>query len=242
MRTVWSLIYGVIYVLYTGVVLRKVRKINRDDMTRKEYNEKVHQLPKRFGRRFFKQSGSKMIVKGEKNIPEAPYLIVGNHQANYDIFAYLGYFKEPFGFISKIEVSRIWIVKPWMEQMDCLFLDRQNRRESVKTFKKGIELLKDGHPLAIFPEGTRSMGHEMLPFKSGSFTLAKKAKVPVLPVMIDGTHRIMEDNKNLIKKATVYMTICEPISIEQVQEMSLDELAEETQSRIQKALDETEES
>nr|WP_279401798.1 lysophospholipid acyltransferase family protein [Piscibacillus salipiscarius] len=90
----------------------------------------------------------------------------------------------------------------------------KNRRESVKTFKKGIELLKDGHPLVIYPEGTRSMGSNMLPFKSGSLALAKKAKVPVLPVMVDGTYKIMEENQNRIKKATVYMTICEPISVE----------------------------
>lgn len=236
MRTIWSLVYGVIYVLYTGLVLKRLKKLNREDYSRAEYNRMVHKVPKQFARQFFKQSGSKVIIKGEENIPEAPYLIVGNHQANYDIFAYLGYFKEPFGFISKIEVSKIPIVKPWMEVMDCLFLDRKNRRESVKTFKKGIELLKDDHPLVIYPEGTRSMGSEMLPFKSGSFALAKKAKVPVLPVMIEGTYKIMEENKNRIKKATVYMTICEPISVEQVENMTLDELAEETQNRIQCAL------
>ncbi|TFB13913.1 1-acyl-sn-glycerol-3-phosphate acyltransferase [Filobacillus milosensis] len=238
MRTLWSLIYGVIYVLYTALTLRKVRKLKREDYTREEYDQMIHEVPKRFARKFFKQSGSKMIVKGEENIPEGSYLIVGNHQANYDIFAYLGYFKEPFGFISKIEVSKLPIVRPWMEVMGCLFLDRDNRRQSVKTFKKGIELLRDGHPLAIFPEGTRSLGSEMLPFKSGSFSLAKKAKVPVLPVMIEGTYKIMEENKNRIKKATVHMAICEPISVEELEEMSLEEIAEETQRRIQHAMDE----
>ncbi|GEL78127.1 lysophospholipid acyltransferase family protein [Tenuibacillus multivorans] len=237
MRTIWSLIYGVIYVLYTVPFLKKARKLESTQLTRKEYNQKVHRIPKRFGRQFFKQSGSKMIIKGEANIPDGPYLIVGNHQSYYDIFAYLGYFKDPFGFISKIEVSKIPIVRPWMKVMDCLFLDREDRRQSVKTFKNGIQLLEGGHPIAIFPEGTRSLGREMLSFQSGSFNLARKAKVPVLPVMIDGTHKILEDNHNRIKKATVYMTICDPISVDEVEQMSLDELAEETQRRIQEALD-----
>lgn len=240
MRTIWSLIYGVMYVLYTIPFLKRNQSLKRNDYSREEYNRIIHKVPKQFARQFFKQSGSKMMIQGEENIPKSPYLIVGNHQSYYDIFAYLGYFKEPFGFISKVEVSKIPVVKPWMEVMDCLFLDRKNRRQSVKTFKKGIELLKDGHPLVIYPEGTRSMGREMLPFKSGSFSLAKKANVPILPVMVDGTYGILEANKNRVKKATVHMTICDPISVEQVENMTLEELANETQNRIQNALNQAE--
>nr|WP_054754428.1 lysophospholipid acyltransferase family protein [Piscibacillus salipiscarius] len=136
MRTIWSLFYGVLYVLYTVPFMKRYQKLDRDNYTRAEYNQLVHRVPKQFARKFFKQSGSTMVVCGEENIPEAPYLIVGNHQANYDIFAYLGYFKEPFGFISKVEVSKIPIVKPWMEVMDCLFLDRKIAGNRLKPLKK----------------------------------------------------------------------------------------------------------
>lgn len=212
--------------------------LKRDSMSREQYNEKVHRIPKAFGRGFLKAAGCNVIINGEENLPKAPYLIVGNHPSDIDIFVYLGHIKQPFGFVSKIEVKKLPIIRSWMEVMDCIFLDRQDRRQSVKTFKKGIELLKEGHPIAIFPEGTRSLGREMLPFKSGSFSLAKKAKVPVVPVMLDGTYQSFEGNNKILKSTTIHLTFCKPISVEEVEEMSLEELAEVAQGRIQKALNE----
>ncbi len=238
MRTILALIYGVSYVLYSIPFLIKAKKVNRNELSRKEYNEIVHKIPKKFGRNFLKMCGCEVIVNGEEKLPETPYLIVGNHPSDIDIFVYLGYIKEPFGFVSKIEVKKIPIVRSWMKVMDCLFLDRDDRRQSVKTFRQGIQLLKEGHPIAIYPEGTRSLGREMLPFKSGSFSLAKKANVPVIPVMVDGTYDTFEKNKFYIKPTTIYLTYCDPIYPDDYENMSLNDLATETQGRIQQAIDE----
>ncbi|MGM8216336.1 lysophospholipid acyltransferase family protein [Bacillaceae bacterium W0354] len=237
-RTIISLLYGIGYVIYTIPFLIRIKMFNRSEMSREEYNNKAHRIPKAFGRAFVKSTGCEVVIKGEEHIPNVPFLIVGNHQSNMDIFVYLGYVQQPFGFISKIEVRKLPLVRTWMEAMDCLFLDRDDRRQSVKTFKKGIQLLKDGHPLAIYPEGTRSLSREMLPFKSGSFSLAKKAGVPILPVMVDGTYESFEANKNRFKKTTINLTFCKPIDPEQIEHMTLEELAKESQNRIQHALNE----
>ncbi|PKR76925.1 1-acyl-sn-glycerol-3-phosphate acyltransferase [Halalkalibacillus sediminis] len=241
MRSLMTIFRGIPYLFYTVLTLNKVKKLDPEKVGRARYNEEVHQIPKHFARKIFRWSGSKINVHGEDKIPDQPFLIVANHQANYDIFTLLGYFPRPFGFISKIEVKKLPIVRTWMETMDCLFLDRKNRRQSLQTFKQGIELLKGGHNLMIFQEGTRSLDGKMLPFKSGSFTLAKKAGVPVVPVMIDGTYKIMEMNGNRIKPAKVNMTVCDPIFPEDYQELTLDEMASITRERIQKAMDEVKE-
>ena len=61
--------------------------------------------------------------------------------------------------------------------MNCIYLDRSNRRASLQMIKDGINKLKEQHSLLIFPEGSRSKGGEMQEFKAGSFKLAKSAKV-----------------------------------------------------------------
>ncbi len=236
MSTIRTLIVSLFVVFRSAASLKKVKQLDKEKYSTEEYQQLVQQVPKEAGRKIFKSTGSKIIVQGEEKIVDTPVLFVSNHQGNFDIFALLGFLRKPFGFISKIEVKQVPIVRTWMEVMDCLFLDRKDRRQSLKTFKRGIELLKEGHSLLIFPEGTRSKQDEMQAFKSGSLSLAKKAGVPVQPVMLRGTYRIMEANENRISKEKVYLTVCDPIMPEEYQDMSLEELSDETRTRIQEAM------
>ncbi len=238
-RTLKTLIVSIYLVLRSVPRLKKIQKMDKKNYGREEYNEIVHKRPKKIGRKIFKSTGSKIVVNGEDKLCDSQVLFVSNHQGNFDIFALLGFLKKPFGFISKIEVKKIPIARTWMEKMDCLFLDRKDRRQSLKTFKQGIELLKEGHSLLIFPEGTRARSDELLEFKSGSLSLAKKANVPIQPVMVNGTYNIMEVNNNRIRKGKVYLTVCDPIMPEEYENLSLDELADETKKRIQEAMDQT---
>ena len=75
-----------------------------------------------------------------------------------DIPVLLGYLNKPIGFVSKAEIKKFPVVPTWMELMNCVFMDRSDRRQSLKAIKDGIELLKNGHSIVIFPEGTRSKG------------------------------------------------------------------------------------
>lgn len=236
MRSIRTLILALYHVLQTIPTLRRVKQLNREDYDRKQYNDLIHGVPKEAGRKIFKATGSNIVIQGQEKVVDEPVLFVSNHQGNFDIFAHLGFIEKPFGFISKIEVKKIPIVRTWMSVMDCLFMDRKDRRQSVKTLKSAIGLLKNGHSILIYPEGTRSRSGELNEFKSGSLSLAKKANVTVQPVMIDGTYKIMEANKNRIKKSTVYLTFCDPIHPEEFADMNVEELSEETKKRIEKAL------
>ncbi|PHE54497.1 lysophospholipid acyltransferase family protein, partial [Bacillus pseudomycoides] len=114
----------------------------------------------------------------------------------------------------------------------CVFMDRSNRRQSLQAIKDGIELLKNGHSIVIFPEGTRSKGREMGEFKAGSFHLAVKAGVAILPVTVDGTYKMFEANGNRMKPAHATVTISKPITPEQYASMDIKELTQYTKDII----------
>ena len=159
-----------------------------------------------------RQTGSHVTVNGIENIPEGAVLFVSNHQSNYDIPVFMSYIRKPKGFVAKIETLKVPLLHYWMRFMDCIFIDRSDLRQQAKTVIEGIKQLQNGHSMVLFPEGTRSKGGPVGEFKAGSFKLATKAKVPIVPVTLDGTYKIMEANGWRIKPANVTVTIHPPIN------------------------------
>ncbi|WP_078989447.1 lysophospholipid acyltransferase family protein [Priestia flexa] len=88
-----------------------------------------------------------------------------------------------------------------------MFIDRVNRRASVQALKDSVCLLKEGHSMVIFPEGTRSKGKGIGEFKKGSIRIALDAKGPIVPVAIQGISNIMEQCKVGFQKADVTIRI-----------------------------------
>lgn len=85
------------------------------------------------------------------------------------------------------------------------------REKGIKTIQQGIEFLKSGESLSIFPEGKRSKGHTMGAFKPGSLRLAIKSGVKILPVVIKDSYKLMEANKGKIRPASVEVEFLPPI-------------------------------
>ena len=131
-----------------------------------------------------KLAGVTITVKGEENIPkDTAVLYVGNHRSYFDILT--GYTTVPtlLGFVAKKEMEKIPILRTWMANVNCLFLDRKNIKEGLKTILQGIEKVKNGISIWIFPEGTRNTNEditELLPFKEGSLKIAEKSGCPVI--------------------------------------------------------------
>ena len=134
-----------------------------------------------------------------------------NHQGDYDIPLMLLYLDRPHGLVAKAETKKIPFVRTWMTLLNCVFLDRSNPRKAMEAMREAEALLERGESMVVFPEGTRSRGDHMNEFKAGAFKMACKAKVPVVPVAIDGSYRIMEANGGLMKPAHVRVLILPPI-------------------------------
>lgn len=161
-------------------------------------------------------AGAKVTVKGRENIPEGPVLFVSNHRSYFDIL--LGYTTTPYltGYVAKIEFARIPFLKQWMDNLKCLFLDRDNAREGLKTILTGIEQIKEGMSIFIAPEGTRNHEKELLPFKPGSLKMAEKTGCPIVPVAVTNTDEIFELHMPWIKSARVSIEYGKPIYISEL--------------------------
>lgn len=137
-----------------------------------------------------------------------PSVFVPNHQSYFDIPVLLAWLDKPHPLVSKQEVKKIPLIRTWMEQLGCVFIDRDNARQSVAALGDAArEITGRGRSFVIFPEGTRSRGDAMGEFKNGGFRAALKAGVPVVPVVIDGTYRAMEANDMWIHPARVRVKV-----------------------------------
>lgn len=156
--------------------------------------------------------GIKKTVLGLENIPKKEaVLYVSNHRSYFDIL--IGYTSVPTltGFVAKKEMSGIPFISRWMRYLNCLFLDRDNIREGLKTILEGVELIKNGYSIFISPEGTRSQEAEMKPFKEGSLKMAEKTGCAIIPVSINNTDNIFENHIPWIKRAHVIIEFGKPV-------------------------------
>ncbi|WP_096187862.1 lysophospholipid acyltransferase family protein [Evansella halocellulosilytica] len=237
LRTVFWFIYFFSYLICSLPSLWKANRLKKQNK-QSEYDAHVEKITSNWAKSLIKVAGGTIHVHGKEKIPRnETLLIVSNHVGNFDIPILLGHLGLKIGFISKVEVKKIPIVKSWMKHLECVFIERKNRRQAVKAIIEGSRNLQNGNHIVIFPEGTRSKGSPINTFKKGSFKLATKSKATILPVTINGTHRMMEANNNIIRPAEVHVTISDPIRVHQDQEdMDLKQLAEIVQHQIESQL------
>lgn len=152
-------------------------------------------------------------VKGRENIPmDRPCVFMANHQGYADIVVMFKAAEgKQIGFVAKDTLQKLPYFGKWIHHIRGVFLKRGDAREALKSISEGVGYLKDGFSLVIFPEGTRSHGPGMRPFKAGSFKLATRAKVPVVPVTINGTHQLFEDRGVITKGANIDIIVHEAI-------------------------------
>ena len=160
------------------------------------------------------EAGTKVTIIGEENVPkDTPVLYIGNHRSYFDIV--LTYSRCPIrtGYIAKKEMERYPLLSNWMKYLHCLFLDRENIKEGLKTIIEAIDLIKRGISVCIFPEGTRNKVDEMMPFKEGSLKIAEKSGCPIIPMAITNSAEIFENHVPKIKKANVVLEYGKPFYI-----------------------------
>ncbi len=159
-------------------------------------------------------AGTKITVLGRDGVPRnEAVLYAANHRGLADIP--VGYITLPTltGFVSKKEIRKIPVFSWWMKNLHCLFLDRDNMKEGLKTIMQGIEYMKSGYSMFIMPEGTRNRGEEteLLPFKEGSLKMAEKTGCAIIPVAISNTAAVFEQHIPWVKRAHVIIHYGKPV-------------------------------
>lgn len=193
-RTVIWVVYFFAYLFFAQPMLWKVRKLRKEGKI-EEHDRIVRTMVNNWALRLMKLAGATMEVTGKENIPEGPVVFAANHQGYADIPLLLTQLDKPNPLIAKKELEKVPLLRDWMTELNCIFIDRDNARQAMDSLKKANELLSEGYSVSIFPEGTRSKGGEIKEFKGGTIRLATRAKVPIVPCCIEGTYNMLEANK-----------------------------------------------
>lgn len=180
----------------------------------------------------------KFHIEGRKKIKWGkPYILVANHQSNFDIFIMYQLFR-PFKWIAKKEILKYPFVGWGMQMNRYVYFDRKDRRARAKVIEQCRDWLQKGVPVFFFPEGTRSKSGEMQKFKVGAFQLAIQENLPITPIAIQGTRDILGKNKLLLStKANIRVKILDPIPVDDYTPDQVNDLIEKTRGRIGQALE-----
>lgn len=220
------------YMIY--IAYRKFKyNIVKSKLTYEENEEYLFDVINNWSKAIIKFSGLKVQLHGKENLPTEPCLYIANHQSQLDIPLIMANINEVAGAIAKKEIERWPIVSSWMKEFDCVFIDRENTREGLKSILQGVENLKKGRSMLIFPEGTRSKSHTVNEFKKGSLKLAIKAKVPIVPITVDGAFKALEGKPEDLKAK---MIIHKPIYVDNLSKEELNNLAEICQGVIERVI------
>ncbi|WP_418964203.1 lysophospholipid acyltransferase family protein [Cetobacterium sp.] len=191
---------------------------------------------------------SERIVKAAKIELEVVYLdeaeyrkmrledgivVVSNHESNLDIPVIVTALDIPVGFVAKKEMENWPFYSMWMKLSKCIFLDRSNPREGIKSIRKAVDIVKKGYPTVIFPEGERTLDGEIGNFKKGSFKLATETNGIILPLTIDGTF-FVQNRKNIFIKPNqkVKLTVGKPIDLRKMNQENSKNLSESVREMI----------
>jgi len=163
-------------------------------------------------------SGTRVDASGLENLPEDGTVVyIMNHRSLFDVLIMFKYVKCPMGFIAKKSLQKIPVLAHWMELSHCIFLKRGDIKDGVRVVQKAVEYLKSGLSMGIFPEGTRNRNREdrvtMLPFHAGSFKLATKTDLPIVPVILYYPEPCFEEHVPFLRPSTVKFSVGEPIPV-----------------------------
>ncbi len=160
-------------------------------------------------------AGVRIQVQGlEHLLPGKTVVYMANHQSQFDILALFAGIPGQFRWIAKEELFHIPLFGLAMRRTGYIPLDRSNNKKAMKSMIEASRRISDGTSVVVFPEGTRSPDGTLLPFKKGGFILAQKAGVPIIPVTIDGSVRIMPKGERTVHGGTIELTIHPPVPSE----------------------------
>lgn len=156
-----------------------------------------------------RMTGIQVVINGLENIPlnSSAYVLVANHASFIDSYVLSAQLPEPFRFIAKAELANSFITRVPLKNIHTEFVERFDTSKSVKDTKHLAELLKSGHKLMFFAEGTFTRAPGLMPFHLGAFSVAADANVPVIPIAIRGTRSILREGSLFPRQGSIHIEI-----------------------------------
>ncbi|MFZ5468068.1 MAG: lysophospholipid acyltransferase family protein [Myxococcota bacterium] len=177
--------------------------------------------------------GARLTVIGREHVdPRRPTLYVSNHQSTIDIPALFVALPTNLRFVAKKQLRWVPVLGWYLWIAKHVFIDRKNHLSAIASLEDAGRQVRQGLSIIVYPEGTRSPDGRVLPFKKGPFALALKARVPICPVTIEGSGRLMPKNRWTITPGEIKVMIGAPIDVTAFGEDQRDELVRRVRDQI----------
>jgi len=164
-------------------------------------------------------------VSGRENVDiKQSYVVIANHQSAFDIFVLYGFLNIDFKWVMKQELRKVPGIGLGCEKVGHIFIDRTDHESSLKSLDTARKKIVNGTSILFFPEGTRSTDGIIRDFKKGAFKMALDLDLPILPVTIIGTKKILPNKTLDLFPGKVLMTIHEPIPVNDYSAQNINEL------------------
>jgi 1-acyl-sn-glycerol-3-phosphate acyltransferase len=174
-----------------------------------------------------------VTVTGKENInKKQSYVIVSNHQSQYDIFVLYGWLGVDFKWVMKQELRKIPGIGIGCEKVGHIFIDRTNHESAIASLKAAREKIVNGTSVIFFPEGTRSVDGSLGQFKKGAFKMALDLGLPILPITIIGTKDILPTNTTDLFPGRAEIVIHGAIDTAGYNDENIEKLMEKTHAII----------
>lgn len=180
-----------------------------------------------FGNPFWKSS-----IRGTENLPASgPCVLVANHQSIVDILLLLATLNHHYLFVAKQELFSIPFIGWHMMLCRYISLNRGDKESALSAMKKASGMIKDQVSILFFPEGTRTSNGDLKPFKNGAFRLAVDTKVPLVPIVLNGTGNAIPKHSWILQGTKFF-----DVHIGKPERPELGETVDEFKNRIQQLM------
>jgi len=154
----------------------------------------------------------RLVADGKERVPrDTPVVFMSNHESWLDIPALIATIPVQVRFLAKKSLFS-WPAFGWaIAAMGFIPVDRENRRTAIKSFEEAAARIRAGRSVLIFPEETRSVDGNLLPFQRGGFLIALKAGIPIVPVGLNGPRRCLPKHSYLLRPGTITVRFGDPI-------------------------------
>jgi 1-acyl-sn-glycerol-3-phosphate acyltransferase len=161
-----------------------------------------------------------------------PHIFVMNHQSMFDIPAAFIAIPANIRFVAKHVLKYVPFLGWYMWATGMIFVDRSNRARAVASLDLAGKRIREGANILAYPEGTRTKDGSILPFKKGPFVVALKAGVPIIPVAIDGSGKLLPTGGFWLRKGVVRMKFGTPIETAHLTDADRDALMRQVRNAM----------
>lgn len=231
--SIWVWVNAVLATLYVGPVVIVAALLGIRD--RRVYDW----APRYWSKWILFSSGAPVRLEGMDRISrEHPQIFVSNHVSWFDVWVLATYLPMDYRFVAKKELERVPVFGAAWKAAGHISIDRSDRKSAIRSLERAGETIRrENASVVIFPEGTRSHDGTLQAFKKGAFMLALHTGVPIVPVAVIGSERVLAKGSWRVRRLPIIVRFGEPIETRGFTEEDRDELVQLTYDRVRALLE-----